>query len=685
MMVYVIKQRQFQWFARSTMPGAEAPNRHPGVPQRSQLTRLDLDAPIAILASSMTKQRQKQTRLATKTGKSIPAAVWSYLIIALAVAGFLYNCYGYNLTQDDAYISFRYAANFLAGEGLVYNHGEHVEGYTNFLWVMLLALFKGVFGVDYVLASRFLGVAAGAVIFYLIYLLLKHHFERIPVFLQISLALMLLGNLSLPYWSVASLETSAFACMALAAIVAEYRRPQLTPALLIIATLLRPEGALVFGVILIYRIISERKLPVLYILMYVVPLLPFAVFKLAFYGSLFPNPYYAKSGVGLEYIQSGLEYLWHFARTVGVYGVIFVAPLLMIRRLWSKYSLIYIYVLLYVAYIVWVGGDVLKVYRFFVPVAPALYFIFAMSVLELMSLVVKNRQRIVTPVLLAIVGFTIGSYVLSREHVRAYGEAERNIIGKMHFVTTMLKKHMGPDFSLAASTIGMSGYQLLGQRVIDMLGLTDAFIARNPEQVEGMVSSWKEQRFNARYLLEQQPDFILFSTGYKPSAPAERALMLHSEFRRRYHTVGFLRENAYKVVWMRKSKVDMTRDVVHTDFEFVNKLSDGIYHLSHSTPDVALSYLRESRRRLGEDYPVLSYTMGECFQKMNQMDSAMVYFQQALQIDSLCWEARANLVVIANQTGDTATANRNTIFLQTTSPWLFDRSYVPLRASGEGD
>ena len=39
--------------------------------------------------------------------------------------------------QDDAYISFRYARNAALGHGLVYNPGEPVEGYTNFLWTAL--------------------------------------------------------------------------------------------------------------------------------------------------------------------------------------------------------------------------------------------------------------------------------------------------------------------------------------------------------------------------------------------------------------------------------------------------------------------------------------------------------------------------------------------------------------------
>ena len=42
-------------------------------------------------------------------------------------------------TCDDAYIVFRYAKNLVDGLGLVFNAGERVEGFTNFLWVLWTA------------------------------------------------------------------------------------------------------------------------------------------------------------------------------------------------------------------------------------------------------------------------------------------------------------------------------------------------------------------------------------------------------------------------------------------------------------------------------------------------------------------------------------------------------------------
>src|SRR5580698_4569692 len=61
-----------------------------------------------------------------------------------------------SFTIDDAYISFRYARNLARGLGLVYNAGEHIEGYTNFFWTVLLA--GGIrLGLDPVLLAKVLG------------------------------------------------------------------------------------------------------------------------------------------------------------------------------------------------------------------------------------------------------------------------------------------------------------------------------------------------------------------------------------------------------------------------------------------------------------------------------------------------------------------------------------------------
>jgi len=72
-----------------------------------------------------------------------------------AILFFLIQLQGFY--HDDAYIILRYAKNILAGNGIVWNIGDRVEGYSSFLWLILISLL-GYFRFDLVLASRILGV-----------------------------------------------------------------------------------------------------------------------------------------------------------------------------------------------------------------------------------------------------------------------------------------------------------------------------------------------------------------------------------------------------------------------------------------------------------------------------------------------------------------------------------------------
>ena len=87
---------------------------------------------------------------------------------ALVAAFHMWRAFAY--TVADAYISFRSARNFARGLGLVYNEGERIEGYTNFLWTLLLAGAARA-GLDPVLAAKLLGAAAGVGTLAMVYLL----------------------------------------------------------------------------------------------------------------------------------------------------------------------------------------------------------------------------------------------------------------------------------------------------------------------------------------------------------------------------------------------------------------------------------------------------------------------------------------------------------------------------------
>jgi len=83
-----------------------------------------------------------------------------WLVILMVVAG-LAHALRVAWVTEDAFLSFRYAENLVRGLGLVFNAGERVEGYSNFLWTLWCA--AGIaLGVDPVRWSMAWGLACYA-------------------------------------------------------------------------------------------------------------------------------------------------------------------------------------------------------------------------------------------------------------------------------------------------------------------------------------------------------------------------------------------------------------------------------------------------------------------------------------------------------------------------------------------
>ncbi len=78
-----------------------------------------------------------------------PWLIWTGIALILMLA----HALSFRFVIDDAFISFRYAQNLVDGHGLVFNIGERVEGYSNFLYVLWSAV--GIrLGVDALLWGR---------------------------------------------------------------------------------------------------------------------------------------------------------------------------------------------------------------------------------------------------------------------------------------------------------------------------------------------------------------------------------------------------------------------------------------------------------------------------------------------------------------------------------------------------
>ncbi len=145
-----------------------------------------------------------------------PSAERRRFLVALAAAVplFAFFVWRFDFVNDDAYISFRYSRHLAEGYGLVFNAGESppVEGYSNFLWVVWLALFETA-GIDITIAARASSILCAFALIAVVTRFLQRRIELTT--LELGAAAVGLACLpTLGLWSTGGLETMPFALAA---------------------------------------------------------------------------------------------------------------------------------------------------------------------------------------------------------------------------------------------------------------------------------------------------------------------------------------------------------------------------------------------------------------------------------------------------------------------------------------
>ncbi len=604
-----------------------------------------------------------------------------YLLCFSAILIYTILANSFNFTQDDAYISYRYVANYLNGDGLVYNIGEQIEGFTNFGWVIFL-IFFGTLGADFLVVSKISGFLFGCGIIFLTFQIAKEVFGRDRLWFAVAALSLAAVNQSLAYWSPAGLETAAFAFFVMLAIYLYIKRSYWLIFAFVIVVWLRPDGALVVGLLILIELINSKKFPKFTFNAAIIALilsLPFVVFKISYYGSIFPNPFYAKTGFNIEQLTNGLEYTFRFLRHYGFFGFGLVMPIFFFKKMPSSARTVYLFVLLYTAYITLVGGDVLKVHRFFLPIIGSSAVLIIMSVMFLIQKVKKSTlNSLLLLITLVLVGF---SYFLPKTFVKYYNYREIKFLEKMEFTATGLLNSDSTNFSVALPTIGIFGYILLGHEIIDMVGLTDSTIARHSEKpVPGMETTWKETKHNSKYILTRAPDYISFSTGIKPSAPAERALLLYPQFLNSYLTRGWfyksdpnsnvgIMSNVFKKVHPIVGEIKPVYPV-----KFVENYKLGLDNYTSRKFKEAIFYFNKALKSSPEPfYLYLIYSKGFCHMVLQEHKKSVRMFEMILARDSLVYEAHKELYMYARLDRDKEAEELHERWIKELVPWYFDR------------
>src|ERR1041384_6267418 len=256
--------------------------------------------------------------------------IWSFIFIfqpsVVAIDGKRY----FNLL-DDAMISMRYAWNFSHGQGLVWNPGERVEGYTNLLMTLLMSIYTGLFDKsNAALAVSITGIVTVLGCIYLTWKLCNFFVEDLEeerrFLIKTIVLIMLLTYYPLSYWSLLGMETGLLALLLLGSIylLEIYLRQKREVYLLAIAGLqglaylTRPD-AIIFSVpIFAYVFFRQGKgifsdfsrlaklLGVLFF--YFLFIAGQEIFRISYYHEWLPNTYYLKlTGMPLlDRIKNGL-------------------------------------------------------------------------------------------------------------------------------------------------------------------------------------------------------------------------------------------------------------------------------------------------------------------------------------------------------------------------------------------
>ena len=441
-------------------------------------------------------------------------------------------------TSDDAYISFRYARNFADGLGLVWNPGQHVEGYSNFLWVLILAGFdKG--GADMLLTARWLGFALAVLAMAGTYMLARDLLEGAAGRIAGVLALLLLAA-SGPWstWATAGLEVPLFAALVVGAVLLhlgerDAHRPPLSAVLWGLAAMSRPDGALLVAVSGAFKIgefaamddkdsrAVSRRFAMLLVwgATFAVTYLPYFAWRYDTYGWLFPNTYYAKVGSGLDQYARGVSYLLVFAQESAVW-LIGLVPLVLVARAGRRGPLLYLAAMsvAWSADTAYVGGDALKEFRLFAPLLPVMYATVAVAVVSvaapLFAPAEDAARRRWLPVAAGGAALVLIAFILQSSSNRAFEIAlERQASDQRVEMGQWLHAHVPASTVIAVIPAGAIPYES-GLPTIDMLGLNDEVIAHRDLPL-GYYGPGHE-KYNSEYVLSRRPDIIVLYDHLSP-------------------------------------------------------------------------------------------------------------------------------------------------------------------------
>lgn len=504
----------------------------------------------------------------TDTPGPVPSRQF-HALLAVVVALYLGHAWLLGYVSDDGYIALRYVQNFLHGHGFVYNPGERVEGYTSFVWVALLGVLGRVMpGVDLFKLAIVVGVIAGAATVYLTGIAVGRLWPG-RRWTGIAAALIVAASTGFAAWATGGLETTLFALTVLLAAWAylvDLDRGRHTfgvGALLGLMAMTRPDGMVLsaaFGAHYIVHTWRRDRAAVarrtaLLVAGGALVFGPWLAWRWSWYGWPLPNTFYAKVGSGLAQYLRGLRYVKGFFWTTGAFLWFLPAVFISFAKRDVRRDVIALLMGTHLLYMVYVGGDGLRFFRFFAYTVPLFAILAAHGFAALASVARERPARLapaaavtLTALAMAWSAFDgVGTVLLpgrfawyephSELHFpftadgRRYDWFENYFVVRQAEAARWLDAHTTGPATMAATPAGAIAY-FSRLDVIDMLGLNDAHIGHMAVTDMGGGRAGHEKGDGA-YVLSRRPAYILLGNVAVLPFPVSDSAMMEKKLIRR--------------------------------------------------------------------------------------------------------------------------------------------------------
>ncbi len=233
----------------------------------------------------------------------------AYLLLAAAVFFFVLDTFQkLQYSPDDTYIYMQYARNISGGGGFSFNYGEPSYGITSPLWVIILSV-SYLFGINGFWFAKILDLICAVCSVFVFYRLERLLLKDDNRFLAVLASSLFMLNIWFIRWSFTGMETNlAVLCMLLIFYLYYKQNYVLCFFLLGLFFLIRPEGIFLFIVMLASLFIEKRKSikqdfknVLLYILLFLIPVVPFLIYAKITFGTFVPNTALGKSTLTLGF------------------------------------------------------------------------------------------------------------------------------------------------------------------------------------------------------------------------------------------------------------------------------------------------------------------------------------------------------------------------------------------------